>query len=125
VERRKLGIHHDDAVVADHNKDVAALAFEHIGLPAKIGGLDLRERRIGPLRPGGAGREHRRSGQLARAVLRLIASLIRLMGILHDCQPLPGSASCGGREAEPGFGAEQQDVTFQQAVEVADVAITA
>jgi len=28
VERRELGIHHDDAVVADHDEDVAANAFE-------------------------------------------------------------------------------------------------
>jgi hypothetical protein len=41
------------------------------------------------------------------------------MGILHDCQPLPGSALCGGREAEPGFGADEENATFQQAKEVA------
>jgi hypothetical protein len=64
MQRRELGVHHDDAVVADHDEDVAALAFEHVGLAAEIGGLDLRHRGIGPLRPGGACREHCCRGQL-------------------------------------------------------------
>jgi hypothetical protein len=40
-ERRELAIHHDDAVGADGDGDVAALAFEHIGVVAEIRGLDL------------------------------------------------------------------------------------
>src|SRR5215470_11001561 len=40
-QRRKLRIHHDDAVCADRNRDIAALALEHIGVVAKVGGLDL------------------------------------------------------------------------------------
>ena len=41
VQRRELAVHHDDAVGADRDRDVAALAFEHIGVVAEIGGLDL------------------------------------------------------------------------------------
>ena len=41
VERRELAVHHDDAVGADRDRDVAALALEHIGLVAEVGGLDL------------------------------------------------------------------------------------
>ena len=41
VERRELAVHHDDAVGADRDGDVAALALEHVGLVAQVGGLDL------------------------------------------------------------------------------------
>jgi hypothetical protein len=41
MQRCKLGIYHDDAVVTDHDEDVAALAFEHVSLVAEVGGLDL------------------------------------------------------------------------------------
>ena len=64
VQRRELGVHHDDAVVADYDEDVAALAFEHIGLVAEVGDLDLSQRGIGPLRIRGACREHRCRAQL-------------------------------------------------------------
>ena len=40
-ERRELAVDHDDAVGADGDGDVAALAFQHVGLVAKVGGLDL------------------------------------------------------------------------------------
>jgi hypothetical protein len=64
VERREFGIHHDDTIVADYHEDVSALAFEHVGLVAEVGGLDPRERGVGPLRLRGAGREHCRRRQL-------------------------------------------------------------
>ena len=41
MERRELAVHHDDAVSAHRDRDVAALAFEHIGLVAEVSGLDL------------------------------------------------------------------------------------
>ena len=40
VQRRELAVHHDDAVIGDRDGDVAALAFEHIGLVAEIPGFD-------------------------------------------------------------------------------------
>jgi hypothetical protein len=64
MQRRQLGVHHDDAIVADHDQDVAALAFEHVGLAAEVGALDLGQRGIGPLRLRGTCREHRCGGQL-------------------------------------------------------------
>ena len=54
VEWRELSVHHDDAVVADHDEDVAALTFKHIGLAAEVGGIDPGQRRIGTLRLRGA-----------------------------------------------------------------------
>src|SRR5262249_17124980 len=50
VQRRELAVHHDDAVAANGDRDVAALAFEHVGLVAKVGGLDLDLGEIGRLR---------------------------------------------------------------------------
>jgi hypothetical protein len=41
VERRELGVHHDDAVGAHRDGDVAALAREHVSLVAEIDGVDL------------------------------------------------------------------------------------
>ena len=41
AERGELRIHHDDAVGADRDRDVAALAFQPVGLVAEIGGLDF------------------------------------------------------------------------------------
>jgi hypothetical protein len=46
VERRELAVHHDDAVTAHRDRDVAALAFQHIGHVAEVGGLDLDLREI-------------------------------------------------------------------------------
>jgi len=39
VHRRELRIHHDDAVRADGDRDVAACALEHVGVLAEIGRL--------------------------------------------------------------------------------------
>ena len=41
VQRRELAVHHDDAVGADRDGDVAALALQPIGLVAEVGCLDL------------------------------------------------------------------------------------
>jgi len=52
VQRRELSIHLDDRVIANGNDDVPALAFQHIGAIAEVGGLDLNLREILPLRKG-------------------------------------------------------------------------
>jgi hypothetical protein len=44
----ELTVDHDYAVIGKRNRDVASLAFQHIGLVAKIRGLDLDLR---PIRP--------------------------------------------------------------------------
>jgi hypothetical protein len=41
VHRGELGVHHKDAVGADRDGDVAAGAFEHVGLVAEVRDLDL------------------------------------------------------------------------------------
>src|SRR4029453_15667154 len=41
AERGELGVHHDEAVAADEERDVAALTFQAISLIAEIDGLDL------------------------------------------------------------------------------------
>jgi hypothetical protein len=41
VERRVLAVHHDDAIGADSDGDVAALTHQHIGLVAEIDGRDF------------------------------------------------------------------------------------
>ena len=59
VQRRELAVDHDDAVGADRDRDVAALAFEQIGLVAEIGGLDLDLGEIDVLlRECGSGEQH-------------------------------------------------------------------
>jgi hypothetical protein len=40
-ERRELAVDHDDGVGADRDRDVAALPHQHVGLVAKVDGLDL------------------------------------------------------------------------------------
>jgi hypothetical protein len=61
VQRGVFAVHHDDRVLADRDRDVSALAFEHIDVVAEIGGLDfdlgeIRGRRRGRrlLRDSGA-----------------------------------------------------------------------
>ena len=46
VQRRELPVHHDDAVAADRDRDVAALSFQPIGIVAEVDGLDLDLREI-------------------------------------------------------------------------------
>jgi hypothetical protein len=41
VQRCELAVDHDDAVGADRDRDVAALAFEAVGVVPEIDGLDL------------------------------------------------------------------------------------
>src|SRR6185437_13341129 len=53
VHRRELAVHHDDAVVAGGDGDVAARAFEHPGAVAEIEGLYLDFREIRPDRWSG------------------------------------------------------------------------
>ena len=59
-QRRELPIHLDDAVGADRNGDVAALAFQHVGLVAEVSRLDL------DLVPVDQRRRRRRGGRLLR-----------------------------------------------------------
>src|SRR3977135_562404 len=46
LQRRELAIHLDDAVIADCSHDVAALAFQHIGVVAERRDLHLDLRKI-------------------------------------------------------------------------------
>jgi hypothetical protein len=45
VHRGELAVHHDDAVGADRDRDIAAGALQHVRLVAEVGGfhLDLGE----------------------------------------------------------------------------------
>jgi hypothetical protein len=62
VERRELAVHHDDAVAADRDRDIAALALEHVSLVAQVGGLDLDLGEIDALlRDCGSGEQHGRA----------------------------------------------------------------
>jgi hypothetical protein len=58
VERRELRVHHDDAVRADGDGDVPAEAFQHVGVVAEVGGLNLDLGEIRLLRLDRAGAEH-------------------------------------------------------------------
>jgi hypothetical protein len=57
AKRRKLSVHHDDAVGADGDGDVATPAFEHIGVMTEVGLLDLHTVPIDLLLRVGAGGE--------------------------------------------------------------------
>ncbi len=41
MQRREFAVDHDDAVFCNGDRDIAALAFQHIDVVAEIGGLDL------------------------------------------------------------------------------------
>lgn len=84
VQRSRLGIHHHDAVITDDDQDIAAAvqAFEHVSLAPQVCGLDLRERKFGLLRLRGAGRKHRRRGQLYQSARRLIRSSVQIMAMV-------------------------------------------
>ena len=56
VERCEFGIHLDYRVIAARHDDIPALAFQHVGAVAEVGGLDLNFREVLPLRKG-CGRE--------------------------------------------------------------------
>ena len=41
MQRRELAVDHDDAVFCQCDRDVPALALEHVDVVAEVGGLDL------------------------------------------------------------------------------------
>ena len=58
VQRREFGIHLDYCVIAARSDDIPALAFQHVGAIAEVGGLHFDLGKIRLLGIGRAGEKH-------------------------------------------------------------------
>src|SRR5262249_53154684 len=104
---RELAVHHDDAVGADRDRDVAALAFEAIGVVAEIDRLDLDFGEITLLCVGGSRHQDGRGCQRGPSRGRCDA--------LHDMLPEDSGAVGMADHCEntPAPRARREDVTFR------------